>query len=321
MSEPQNESDVSALPSTTQIERHRPLIEIVEPINIDRLADAFKKFEEFKRRLLSKDDSITIVGRQYLKKSAWRKWALACGISDEILSYERIPPQGKDPEGGFYYRVVVRAFHKPSGRSSVGVAIASWSERKEWVHKEHDIFALAHTRAKNRAIADLVGGGEVSAEEMIPSEPPRESQAGEATPPPSTSTPISPGETPETWVAHVPVTKDVVTIPGVRQVPLIDGTTAIGMVNVLEDGSQVSIVPEKPISADSPPIRGFLVPRILEAMKTKHPHVEYRLDINQDGMLQAILIRGQLEEVQVKELGNAARWAFTRVMESQAAKP
>ena len=32
---------------------------------------------------------------------------------------------------------------------------------------EHDVYATAHTRAKNRAISDLVGGGEVSAEEML----------------------------------------------------------------------------------------------------------------------------------------------------------
>ena len=31
---------------------------------------------------------------------------------------------------------------------------------------EHDILATAETRAKNRAISDLVGGGSVSAEEI-----------------------------------------------------------------------------------------------------------------------------------------------------------
>lgn len=150
----------------TSLEKHELPLEIVAPINVDRLAEAFKTFQEFKQRLLTKDDSVTIAGRQYLKKSAWRKWALACGVSDEIISFDRVPAQGKDEEGSFAYRVVVRAFHEKSGRCSAGVAVASKKEKASWSHEEHDIFALAHTRAKNHTIADLVGGGEVSAEEM-----------------------------------------------------------------------------------------------------------------------------------------------------------
>ncbi len=140
-------------------------LEIVAPGDIERLSETFKKFEQFKERLLTKDDSVDIQGKRFLKKSAWRKWALACGVSDELVSFERVPAEGKDKEGCFYYRVVVRAFHLPSGRASTGIAIAASSERKNWAHEEHDTITLAHTRAKNRAISDLVGGGEVSAEE------------------------------------------------------------------------------------------------------------------------------------------------------------
>ncbi len=166
-------------------------VEIVAPLDIEKLAEAFKKFEEFKRRLLTKEDSVEIKGRHYLKKSAWRKWALACAVSDEIVTVERVPPQGNDADGDFSYRIVVRAFHLPTGRSSIGVAVASRSEKKDWTHLEHDIFSLSHTRAKNRSIADLVGGGEVSAEEVVPGEtPPPSEPTGPSevdTPPPSTS--------------------------------------------------------------------------------------------------------------------------------------
>jgi len=142
------------------------IVEIVTPLDMDKLEAAFKKFEEFKKRLLKPEDTVQIQGRAYLKKSAWRKWALACGLSDDILSWERVPEKGYDEKGGFYYRVIARATHQPTNRSALGVAVASKSEKTKWAHEEHDIFALAHTRAKNRAIADLVGGGEVSAEEM-----------------------------------------------------------------------------------------------------------------------------------------------------------
>jgi hypothetical protein len=151
---------------TTALERRESPVEIVAPIDDDILVENWRRMQRFKQRVLTKDDYVVIAGRLYLKKSAWRKWEFACGVSDEIVSFDRVPTQGKDQGGNFSYRVVVRAFHEKSGRSSVGVAAASRREKKDWAHEEHDIFALAHTRAKNRAIADLVGGGEVSAEEM-----------------------------------------------------------------------------------------------------------------------------------------------------------
>jgi len=140
--------------------------EIVTPLDMEKLEAAFKKFEEFKKRLLKPEDTVQIQNRAYVKKSAWRKWALACGLSDDILNWERVPQNGYDEKGSFYYRIIALATHQPTNRSALGVAVASKAEKTKWAHEEHDIFALAHTRAKNRAIADLVGGGEVSAEEV-----------------------------------------------------------------------------------------------------------------------------------------------------------
>ena len=290
------EKDVKQLP-----------VEIVAPINVDRLAEAFRTFQEFKQRLLTKDDSITIAGRQYLKKSAWRKWALACGVSDEIVSFDHVPAQGKDQDGSFAYRVVVRAFHEKSGRCSAGVAVASKKEKNNWSHEEHDIFALAHTRAKNRAIADLVGGGEVSAEEMA-SEPPRET---------TTNEPAVTQEAPaEPWQPKVPALKDPSAVKGIRQLPLTEGTRSIGMINILNDNSEVSIVPEHPIPTERGPIKNFLIPRVLETMKQKHPKFDYQLQSDQ-GMLRAVFIRGNLDQDQIKDLANGARWAFQKATESQ----
>jgi hypothetical protein len=319
----ESKTEPKTIPPTSAISSQAPstAIEIVVPLDIDRLANAFKKFQEFKSRLLTKDDSLIIAGRQYLKKSAWRKWALACSVSDELLSYERIPAQGKDSEGSFHYRVVVRTFHKSTGRSAIGVAVASKAERKEWAHEEHDIFALCHTRAKNRAIADLVGGGEVSAEEVASGETvkPAEIDAGGPI-----EVPMLEPSTPqaiEGWQLKVPVVKDPITAEGVKQTPLIDGTRSIGMLTVLSDGSEASLVPEKRIPADSAPVRGFLIPRVLDVMKAKHAEFDYHVDVDEKGMLRAILIRGKLEDPQVKELASASKWAFQRAMESQTPKP
>lgn len=142
------------------------IAEIVTPLDLEKGKQAFEKFQAFKERLLGKEDYVTIGQKRFLKKSAWRKWALVCNISDRLESVERTPATGRDADGAFMYRIVVTAFHLPTGRSATGTAICSSSEKSKWAHVEHDVYSTCHTRAKNRAIADLVGGGEVSAEEV-----------------------------------------------------------------------------------------------------------------------------------------------------------
>jgi hypothetical protein len=304
------------------VERHafpeaklsKPLpLDIVQPVDVDRLAEAFKKFQEFKQRLLTKDDSVTIAGRQYLKKSAWRKWALACGVSDVLVSYERVPPQGKDPHGNFSYRVIVEAVHKATGRSSIGVAMASRSEKKEWAHEEHDVFTLAHTRSKNRAIADLVGGGEVSAEEAL---------AAEATE--RKETPVareSRGEMAEpTEPADVPMQS--------RKYPEVkDQSGKVTLAQVFEeyDGLSFTIKPDLHLDPDSAPIKGFLIPRVLDAMAAKDIEASkpnpLTFDIIQDaaGLLAEIQVYHVGDEKRLREVYNACRWAIQRAAENQTA--
>ncbi len=53
----------------------------------------------------------------------------------------------------------------PNGRQTEGVAICTSTEKK-FAHPEHDVYTTCHTRAKNRAISDMIAAGEVSAEEM-----------------------------------------------------------------------------------------------------------------------------------------------------------
>jgi hypothetical protein len=65
----------------------------------------------------------------------------------------------------FLWRIEVETYHRGSGRSMTAVAVCPSKERK-FAHPEHDVFAVCHTRAVNRAISDLVGLGEVSAEEI-----------------------------------------------------------------------------------------------------------------------------------------------------------
>jgi hypothetical protein len=285
-------------------------IQIIQPADIDRLAEAFKKFQDFKQRLLSPEDTIKIENKPYLKKSAWRKWALACGVSDQLLSLERVPPTGLDDKGNFFYRVVVKAFHKPTGRSAVGVAVASKSEKERWAHEEHDILTLAHTRAKNRGISDLTGGGEVSAEEMV-------ADIRDVTPVGSSekakTTALPAHQVTETIQTGIPTTTEVLP-PGssCRQFPLIDTKRgSLGMMNVSD--TEANLVPSVKVLANDPAIEHFLTSRVLEPLKEKHGF-QYSL-FSELEILKTIHVKGKLDDKQIKELQSATAWAFAKASE------
>jgi hypothetical protein len=117
-------------------------------------------YEALKAALLTSDDYQAIAGKQYIKRSGFRKIAVYFGLSDRILEQERVDRDDKS----FTWRIVVEA-KAPNGRISVGTSICDSNERK-FAHLEHDVLATAHTRAKSRAISDMIAGGAVSAEEM-----------------------------------------------------------------------------------------------------------------------------------------------------------
>jgi hypothetical protein len=99
--------------------------------------------------------------KEFIKRSGWRilgVWAMA---SAEIVEEK----YSRDDQGRIqraYVRVVATT---PNGRHMDGIGICDRGERG-FTKAEHDIPATAHTRAINRAFADLFGLGAVSAEEM-----------------------------------------------------------------------------------------------------------------------------------------------------------
>jgi hypothetical protein len=138
-------------------------------------------YEALKGTLLTRDDYQVIAGKQYIKRSGFRKIAVFFGLSDRILEQERVDWEDKS----FTWRFVVEA-RAPNGRTSVGVGICNSAERK-FAYLDHDVYATAHTRAKSRAISDMVAGGAVSAEEMeaqedkpAPAQQPRELSISDA---------------------------------------------------------------------------------------------------------------------------------------------
>ena len=143
---------------------------IIMPAKIEKTLEALKRFEDFKRQVLTKDDYVEITTRKtgerkkYIKKSGWLKYALATGISLQLVSESK----EVTPEGKTIYHFTYRAI-APNGRYADAVGSASVDER-EFARRVHDVRALAQTRAMERAISNLVGGGELGAEELLGSE-------------------------------------------------------------------------------------------------------------------------------------------------------
>lgn len=272
-----------------------PVMPLVSP---EIAAEQWKKFELLKEKLLSDDDYQIIAGKRFIKRSGFRKLGLYFGISDRILKEERVDR----PDGSFMWRIVAEVI-APNGRTCIGVGACDSRERK-FAHAEHDVFATSHTRAKSRAISDMVAGGIVSAEEV-------EASLQEIPVASTISAPPTPTTPPEAkWVMKVPVTRESISQPGVKQYVLGQGLNAFGMFNVLEDGSEASIVPENPVDPKDPAIKNFLVSKILRELSEKTGAV-YQLDVEGE-FLYAVLIRGKLEEAEIKNLVNASRWAFQK---------
>lgn len=170
---------------------------IVHPaVTADEARRWMERYQELCRALLDANDTVEIrqgnTVRQFKKKSAWRKLALAFHVSDEVIDHhiER-DERGRPIYAAFTVRATAQTARGP--RTAVGYHEAHATERccpaargepcpnarreghaccpngcdgtRHWAHPG-DLPALAHTRAKNRAIADLIGAGEVSAEEI-----------------------------------------------------------------------------------------------------------------------------------------------------------
>lgn len=134
---------------------------VIKPLPIDDVVEAFEAFQVIKRRLIKAEDIQRIGNGEFVKKSGWRKVAMAFGLDDEIVSQDfDYDEKGNITFASFQVKAIA-----PNGRYATGWGSCALSERN-FSKPNHDIPATAHTRAKNRAISDLVGGGEVSAEEM-----------------------------------------------------------------------------------------------------------------------------------------------------------
>jgi hypothetical protein len=133
---------------------------VVKPVlSVEQALQTFRDYQDLAKKIGTPEDFQDIQGKQYKKKSFWRKIQRMFNVSLEILKEECIRN-----EKGFTYLFTVRAT-APNGVICDGTGACSSTE-KGLPKTEHNARAIAETRAKNRAISDLCGLGEVSAEEI-----------------------------------------------------------------------------------------------------------------------------------------------------------
>jgi hypothetical protein len=98
--------------------------------------------------------------KKFRKKSYWRAVATAFNLNVECVKEER-----QQTNGTFVYLATYRAT-TPSGRTADGDGACSSAEKSVKQATEHNVRSHCHTRAFNRAVSNIVGFGEVSAEEV-----------------------------------------------------------------------------------------------------------------------------------------------------------
>jgi hypothetical protein len=156
----------------------------------DDVIEAFGEYQKIQAALdrALPDCIMEIQRRKFRKKNYWRAIATAFNLDVVVLAEERTE-QGSDWGWIVTYRATA-----PNGRSTTGDGACFASEKavyaKEWIGGKsrrkydadgkplldenatrenqsiHNVRGHAHTRAFNRAVSNLVGFGEVSAEEM-----------------------------------------------------------------------------------------------------------------------------------------------------------
>ncbi len=155
--------------------------DIVFPIApVERVVAMFNAVQEIKSRVLSKDDFVTIGKKDVIRKTGWRKLKVCFGLDQQLVREER-----RDlGEGEFEYTAFVRVTApngtyceakssastiEPFGLRQKAATRGQIKDPSREVKPEMIVYAIrgmAQTRAYNRAISDLIGGGEDSAEEL-----------------------------------------------------------------------------------------------------------------------------------------------------------
>jgi hypothetical protein len=153
--------------------REGQALEVFTPSPVFRGASMVKALADYRELQVALDGAMpdqlmAIAGRSFRKKGYWRAVSVAFNLSVDPVNEERaVLGQLSDGSDNYVYSVTYRAT-APNGRSAVGDGTCAASEKQKGRMEatEHNVRSHAHTRAYNRSVSNLVGFGEVSAEEV-----------------------------------------------------------------------------------------------------------------------------------------------------------
>jgi hypothetical protein len=152
----------------TALARRERRSEVIRPLDADQLVESFHEYQALLPRILADSDyQAAEAGKKFVKKSGWRKIATAFDLDVQIVAEE----VDRDDNGRILRAKTTARATSPSGRIMEGDGYCTLDEftgrRASNPKLENDLRGTAATRAKNRAISDLVGMGDVSAEEAV----------------------------------------------------------------------------------------------------------------------------------------------------------
>jgi len=140
-------------------------------------------------------------------------------------------------------------------------------------------------------------------------------------------------EIPANQIEQIKIATAAMSQPSPNNIPVMtnDGIRIASML-VERRGLHVTPEPDMKLDANSPPLRSFLVGKVLESMQAKdkeaaasgaiQPEAILGYSVEQDGgVLKGIQIENYGDERRLLELKNAIRWTFRRMYEKVTAKP
>ncbi|AMK16288.1 hypothetical protein [Methanobrevibacter olleyae] len=152
--------------------------EVVNQEGINKVVDVesakaeWKAYQQLCKELLNDSDyqeyrqktKDGFIFKKFPKKSAWAKLGRAFNVNTEIIGKEFVLTKTGETREAYY---CIRAT-LPNGRTVESDGSCSRHEKGKGEATSHTIRSTAKTRATNRAISELIGAGEVSAEELDP---------------------------------------------------------------------------------------------------------------------------------------------------------
>lgn len=113
-------------------------------------------------QVYTKKEKGKTITKRFPKKSAWFKLGRAFNVNTQIIDKEFVLTKTGETKEAYY---CIRAT-LPNGRTVESDGSCSRHEKGKENSTSHTIRSTAKTRATNRAISELIGAGEVSAEEL-----------------------------------------------------------------------------------------------------------------------------------------------------------